>query len=122
MRACSQCGEGVDRRYRFCPWCAAPLRRKLVEFFRGHGAIDPGRALRVSRYLDEGHVRVSVWDESGRAEAAVSLDEREAVRLARFLGDPGGPAAQTSRLRAALDDLRAAYFPQRRKPAASARR
>ena len=86
MRACAACGEQVDRRYRFCPWCSAPLRRKLVEFFHGHAAIDPGRALRVSRYLDEGHVRLSVWDESGAAKAAVSLDEHEAARLGRFLG------------------------------------
>jgi hypothetical protein len=49
---------------------------------------DQGKALRVSRYLDERHVRFSVWDESGRAEAAVSVDEREAERLARFLGPP----------------------------------
>ena len=33
-------------------------------------------------------MRFSVWDESGRAEAAVSVDEREAERLARFLGPP----------------------------------
>ena len=85
MRGCSGCGKEVDERYRFCPWCATPLRRKLVEYFGGHCAIDPGRALRVSRYVDEGHVRVSVWSTSGEAEAAVSLDEREAARLAAFL-------------------------------------
>jgi hypothetical protein len=40
----------------------------------------------VSRYFDEDpHVRFSVWDESGRAEAAVSLGELEAARVARFL-------------------------------------
>jgi hypothetical protein len=89
MRACRGCGEHVDDRYRFCPWCAAPLRRKLVEFFPAHSEIDAGRALRVSRYLDERHVRLSVWDETGEAKAAVSLDEREADRLGRFLGAPG---------------------------------
>jgi hypothetical protein len=94
MRTCRGCGEDVDQRYRFCPWCAAPLRRKLVEFFRGHPAIDPGRALRVSRYVDEGHVRVSVWDESGEAQAAVSLDEGEAARLGGFLA----PAPQRASL------------------------
>ncbi|MBD0329260.1 MAG: zinc ribbon domain-containing protein [Thermoleophilia bacterium] len=93
MDACSQCGESVDRRYRFCPWCAAPLRRKLVEFFRGHAAIDSGRAVRVSRYVDEGHVRVSVWDETGEALAAVSLDELEAARLGRFLAPVPPPRA-----------------------------
>ena len=74
--------------YRFCPWCAAPQRLKLVEFFRGHGDIIADRALRVSRYYgDEAHVRFSVW--ADRAEhlrgAAVSLDEEEAARLAYFL-------------------------------------
>jgi hypothetical protein len=95
MRACRGCGEQVDDRYRFCPWCATPLRRKLVEFFAGHRAIDPGKALRVSRYLDEGHVRVSVWDEAGEAQAAVSLDEGEAARLAAFL--PDGPRRRPRR-------------------------
>ena len=85
MAPCAHCGVEVEERYRYCPWCAAPQRRKLVEFFRAHER-DAGKALRVSRYLDERHVRFSVWDESGRAEAAVSLDEREAGRLARFLG------------------------------------
>ena len=87
MAPCAQCGGEVEERYRYCPWCAAPQRRKLVEFFRAHQR-DAGKALRVSRYLDERHVRFSVWDQSGRAEAAVSLDEREAGRLARFLGPP----------------------------------
>jgi hypothetical protein len=87
MAPCAQCGGEVEERYRYCPWCAAPQRRKVVEFFRAHER-DAGRALRVSRYLDERHVRFSVWDESGRAEAAVSLGEGEAGRLARFLGPP----------------------------------
>jgi hypothetical protein len=87
MTPCAQCGGEVEERYRYCPWCAAPLRRKLVEFFRAHDR-DHGKALRVSRYLDERHVRFSVWDESGRAESAVSLAEDEAARLARFLGPP----------------------------------
>ncbi|MDQ5821534.1 MAG: hypothetical protein M3540_08845 [Actinomycetota bacterium] len=87
MAPCAQCGGEVQGRFRYCPWCAAPQRRKLVEFFRADRR-DAGKALRVSRYLDERHVRFSVWDESGRAEAAVSLDEREAARLAHFLGTP----------------------------------
>lgn len=87
MAPCVHCGGEVEERYRYCPWCAQPQRRKLVEFFRAHER-DHGKALRVSRYLDERHVRFSVWDESGRAEAAVSLDEREAERLNRFLGPP----------------------------------
>jgi hypothetical protein len=63
----------------------------MVEFFRPHPLVEPdaGRALRVSRYLgptaEERHVRFSVWNEDGRAEAAVSLDEGEALRLASFV-------------------------------------
>jgi hypothetical protein len=84
----------VEARFRFCPWCAAPRRRKLVEFFLPHAAIegDRGKALRVSRYLGVGgdprHVRFSVWNDSGVAEAAVSLDEDETARLLDFLGEP----------------------------------
>lgn len=95
MSECTLCGGVSERSYRFCPWCAAPQRRKLVEFFRPHAAIDAGRALRVSRYLgaggDERHVRFSIWNESGEAEAAVSLDEAEADRLARFVHAGGVP-------------------------------
>jgi hypothetical protein len=89
MRECGRCGGSVESEFRFCPWCAAPQRLKLVEFFAAHERIDPGKALRVSAYLDEvpgdRHVRFSVWDESGRAEAAVSVGEVEARRLARFV-------------------------------------
>jgi hypothetical protein len=43
----------------------------------------------VSRYLTEDpHVRFSVWNARGVAEAAVSLEEREAERLAAFLATP----------------------------------
>jgi hypothetical protein len=98
MRGCSGCGSPVDESFRYCPWCAEPQRLKLVDFFRPHPLIeqDQTRALRVSRYLAgpaaERHVRFSVWDDAGelaRAQAAVSLDETEAARLARFLVDPG---------------------------------
>jgi len=87
----------VEREHRFCPWCAAPQRLKFVEFFHPHPGVrrDRAKALRVSRYLggsaDERHVRFSVWDETpttARVAAAVSLDEAEAARLARFLADP----------------------------------
>jgi len=85
MVECQACGGAVEAVFRFCPWCAAPTRRKLVEFF---ASVDdePGRALRVSRYIHEGHVRVSIWDETGRAEAALSIPDDEADRLAAFLG------------------------------------
>jgi hypothetical protein len=49
----------------------------------------------VSRYLDQHHVRFSVWNERGEAEAAVSIDERESARLQRFLGVPGSPSLVT---------------------------
>jgi hypothetical protein len=99
VRHCPQCGGETATRYRYCPWCAAPQRRKLVEFFRGADA-DSRRALRVSRYLPEQRVRFSVWDESGTARAAVTLEEEEAARLASYLAAP-----TRSRLRL-LEDLR----------------
>jgi len=82
--ACTGCGEEVEARFRFCPWCGAAQRRKLVEFFWPHPN-SAGRALRVSRYFgEEPQVRFSVWDD-GVARAAVSLDEDEARRLAEFV-------------------------------------
>ena len=88
VRVCAECGGQLESAFRFCPWCAAPQRSKLVEFFRAHPR-DEGKALRVSRYLmDEPHVRFSVWSVDGVAEAAVSLDEDEADRLSLFLSAP----------------------------------
>ncbi len=88
MRVCGECGGELEAAYRFCPWCAAPQRSKLVEFFRAHPR-DAGQALRVSRYLtEEPHVRFSFWNADGVAEAAVSLEEAEAERLAGFLVTP----------------------------------
>jgi hypothetical protein len=85
MATCPRCSGGVEPSFRFCPWCSEPQRRKLVEFFRPHDR-DRGRALRVSRYYgDEPHVRFSVWYADGTAHAAVSLDDDEAERLARFV-------------------------------------
>jgi zinc-ribbon domain len=91
MAGCPHCGSEVSGSFRFCPWCAAPLRLKLVEFFPGHAVAEGERrkALRVSRYLgprrEERHVRFSVWSDEGVAEAAVSLDETEVTRLKGFL-------------------------------------
>src|SRR5438105_1422899 len=97
MAACPRCGSEVEPRFRFCPWCATPQRRKLVEFFRGHPR-DHDKALRVSWYLDdERQVRFSVWDESGVAKAAISLDEDEAHRLSAFLAG-SAPRCLRSRL------------------------
>jgi hypothetical protein len=93
MQACSGCGSEIEARFRFCPWCGAAQRRKIVEFFRPH-ANSPGRALRVTRYLAEDpHVRFSVW-EDGVARAAVSIGDEEAARLADFL-EQTQPLAQT---------------------------
>ena len=99
MAQCQHCEREVAGEFRFCPWCAAPQRRKLVEFFRGADA-DTGKALRVSRYLPEHRVRFSVWDESGTARAAVTLDEDEAAKLSTYLT----PEPRRASL---LDDLRA---------------
>jgi hypothetical protein len=96
MHACKQCGGSIGEAFRYCPWCAAPQRAKLVEFFGGTGD-EAGKALRVSRYVNEGHVRFSVWNESGTAEAAVSVDDLEASRLASFLA---GASAASRRARA----------------------
>ena len=100
MTRCRRCDEEVDRAFRYCPWCSAPLRLKVTELFRGKD----GRALRISRYFAdderEPEVRVSVWSEAQdgrmRADAAVSLEEDEALRLARFLAEAPAPdEAQT---------------------------
>jgi hypothetical protein len=93
--SCVQCGRSVEQAFRYCPWCGAIQRRKLVEFFLGHERYDRGRSLRVSRYLrttdQEPHVRFSVWDESGEAQAAISIDEDEAARVTAFLGARSKP-------------------------------
>jgi hypothetical protein len=109
MRTCAGCCGDVEERFRFCPWCGAPQRLKIVDFFRPHAEIegDRDKALRVSRYLGGSgelrHVRFSVWHEGRRtvrAEAAISLDEAEAERLAQFLADrPGVREGTTAPLR-----------------------
>jgi hypothetical protein len=107
MRTCATCRGELEERFRFCPWCGVAQRLKLVDFFHPHPLIeqDRGKALRVSRYLGADvvrHIRFSVWHEtsrSARAEAAVSLDEEEAGRLARFLADPAGVPEETDTAR-----------------------
>jgi hypothetical protein len=100
MPECRRCAEQVDRAFRYCPWCGSPLRIKVTELFEGAN----GKALRVSRYFGdeerEPEVRVSLWsetlDRNLRAEAAVSLSEEEATRLAGFLAEvPAPDEAQT---------------------------
>ena len=93
VRTCRACGNGVEDRFRYCPWCAAPQRRKLVEFFAPHPAVDADaqKALRVSRYFGDDEtapqVRFSIWSVDS-AEAAVSLSPEEAERVAAFLTPP----------------------------------
>ena len=93
VRTCRGCGNGVEDRFRYCPWCAAPQRRKLVEFFAPHPAVDADaqKALRVSRYFGDDEtapqVRFSIWSVDA-AEAAVSLSPEEAERVAAFLTPP----------------------------------
>ena len=90
MKTCRHCGNGVEDRFRYCPWCAAPQRTKLVEWFGPHPEVDgdAAKGLRVSRYLDGGarprQVRISIWD-GNSAQAAISLTECDAVELAEFV-------------------------------------
>jgi hypothetical protein len=104
VRRCSQCGGEVAREHRFL-WCAARQRLKLVNFFPAHQSIarDRGKMLRVSHYVgvpaEERHVRFSVWNQDGVAEAAVSLGPAEARRLAAFVTHPcGTPPSRLSTL------------------------
>ena len=93
VKTCRACGNGVEDRFRYCPWCAAPQRRKLVEFFAPHPGVeaDAQKALRVSRYFGDDEaapqVRFSIWSVD-YAEAAVSLSPEEAERVAAFLTPP----------------------------------
>jgi len=109
MRECRSCGSAFDERFRFCPWCGATQRLKIVEYFGGYPVTeaDAGKGLRVSRYLTApGHVRFSVWG-VGHVEAAVSIDETEARRLASFLrrSDPAARPRLGDRLRQSADAL-----------------
>src|SRR5947209_18573455 len=104
MPDCPECGGPVEATFHYGPWCSAPQRRKLVQFFHPHEELesDGGKALRVSRYFgrseEERHVSFSVWNETGSAEAAVSLGEDEAQRLARFILAHGSPRRARPRL------------------------
>jgi hypothetical protein len=84
---CIECDGELSGPFRYCPWCAAPQRSKIVEYFRGHPLIERDPIdLRVSRYLDDDnrHVRLSIWD-GEQAVAAIALAEHESRRLAAFL-------------------------------------
>jgi hypothetical protein len=112
MRECPECGGPVEGRFHYCPWCSAPQRRKLVEFFRPHPELesDRGKALRVSRYFGatdaDRHVRFSVWNETGVAEAAVSVAEDEAQRLVGFIAaHRAAPPARSRALESILSRI-----------------
>ena len=95
---CRNCGQGVDPEHPFCPWCAAPQRRKSVAMFRAHPEVHaPGRGLRVSRYFDphDGppHTRLSVYDDVGRVHSVIALDDETTDGVGQFLLSLGGPAA-----------------------------
>ena len=64
MQECPQCGEVLEARFRFCPMCAAPLRRKIVEFFPATLEVDH----------EKGPIR--------------KILEDEAIPARRRLGDP----------------------------------
>lgn len=95
MSPCRSCGEHVESHFRFCPWCAAPLRLKMTELFPGRpGHDEERRALRVSRYFPdedrEAELRISIWSDvpgGMRADAAISLDDEQAERLEHFLSE-----------------------------------
>jgi hypothetical protein len=107
VRTCRACGNRVEDRFRYCPWCAAPQRRKLVEFFAPHPDVeaDAQKALRVSRYFGDEEtapqVRFSIWSVDS-AEAAVSLSNEEAARVAAFLAPAPGRRAILDQLRGSL--------------------
>jgi len=101
MPVCDHCRGSVESSFRFCPWCASPLRLKIVEYFPADQTIDTStEGLRVSRYFGEHtHSRFSIWS-AGRTEAVVSLDAEETDRLGHFLVPPRGHPRHL--LRAAL--------------------
>lgn len=90
VHECRQCRKSVADRFRYCPWCAAPQRMKVVEFFAPHPDVtaDSSKGLRVSRYFGDednpAQLRFSVWS-PGSVDAAISLTEEEATRLANFI-------------------------------------
>jgi hypothetical protein len=118
MCNCAHCGGEVADEHRFCPWCAAPQRLKIVDFFSPHAPIvaDRGKMLRASRYLgqrpSERHIRFSVWNRDAVAEAAVSLGEEEANRLGRFILSPFGAPSRGGRFGAIVSQLRAEVSPR----------
>jgi hypothetical protein len=112
MAECSRCSRSIGDAYRYCPWCGWTQEPKLTEYFHPHALVERDRqgALRVSRYLARSapkrHVRFSVWSKSGEAQAAISIDEPEARRLAQFLLVDPQVREHPSRLDLLIDWLR----------------
>ena len=90
MRVCAECGGELEAAYRFCPWCAAPQRRKLVEFFRAHPR-DEGRGAEGLALPHRGSARPLQRLERTTASPRPRChsSEQEAERLAAFLATPG---------------------------------
>ncbi len=51
MRDCRSCGAAFDPRFRYCPWCGAIQRLKVVEYFTAFpfSQADLNKGLRVWR-------------------------------------------------------------------------
>ena len=109
MRDCGSCGSAFDERFRYCPWCGAAQRLKIVEYFPAFpfDSDDELKGLRVSRYLGRPrHIRFSVWS-AGEVRAAVSIDDASARRLGAFLHstDPRTRPGLADRIRQSADAL-----------------
>ena len=99
LAACRQCGASLDEAFRFCPWCAAPLRTKLVEFFRTHRRLRPPSA--INRSADLAPLRMPVRGEfCGAGLSREFVQDRsagtEAVTLAVSVRARRGFAARRS--------------------------
>jgi len=44
MPDCPECGGPVEATFHYCPWCSAPQRRKLVQFFHPHEELESDHA------------------------------------------------------------------------------
>ena len=86
MHACKQCGGSIWSGVPVLPVVCRAAAREARRVLHAARAPRPARRSGSRATPSEGHVRFSVWDESGVAEAAVSIDDEEAQRLAAFLG------------------------------------
>jgi len=111
---CRSCGQSVEREHRYCPWCAAPQRRKVVALFPPHPDVEAsGRGLRVSRYFDPAdgppHTRMSIYGADGRVTCVVALDDSTDGGLTRFLESLGAGSGLPHRRRTGVLDRLAGW-------------